>query len=158
MTAIMTLLNSCGPSAIAWGVIAIIVFAVESETRMRAASHVLEEVLELIPSATDSNASPAVILILATLWIVAASSHVAPCPIFRSTVAVPCMAVANWSPQTTATFFRSSREAITTNLSRSTAGASTQPYFRANFILSDNPYRSEASEAFSCEWRGVSHA
>lgn len=82
---LISILNkSRGPYAVARGIIAIIVYALDAVIFRRAISHVRIKISERLPPGTNLDAASAIPVIHFIRWFIASPMHVAPCSVLRA--------------------------------------------------------------------------
>lgn len=86
ISTVSALFLRCGPAAIGWFVIAVVVFAIDRMLRARPASHVGQKRLETIaPLLANGNSPGAVVRVFHIVAVVAAGFHAPPRPVLRAT-------------------------------------------------------------------------
>lgn len=141
-------------------VIAVIVDAVYPMLRGGFKAHISKKVFKLRPAFATTNPSPAIVLELAMLGIVAPLAHSIPAPIFRSLFALSVMAVLSSQLQglsgaTTATGGTAATQFMLRHDGLIAAIAGTVPSNTAMFTyVLGTRYDDQTTEPLSCEITG----
>ncbi len=90
---ISALLFTCSPSAVFWGIMAIVVDSLNGHIWARLGSHIQNEIMEIGPAFAYPDSPAAIIFIMLTIPILAAVFHLAPGFIFGTWAAMLGMAV-----------------------------------------------------------------
>lgn len=83
------LFSTCSPSTVARFVVSIVINSIKGMNFGWAQSHIGQEVIELVPSFTDSDSSCAITVKHWLACIAASTIHIKPCPIFWRATCAP---------------------------------------------------------------------
>lgn len=89
------LLLRCGPAAVAWFVVAVVIDAVERVGRRRTQPHVGDKFRESVPTFANRDSAPSIDGIVSDLRVHAPAAHVLPRPILRRSFASMTLLLAN---------------------------------------------------------------
>lgn len=81
-SSIFVLLRHCGPAAISWLVITIIIYSIKEEFWTWPSPHIFQKVSKVQPSLANPNATPSPMLVFRVIRISASLNHARPCVIF----------------------------------------------------------------------------
>lgn len=79
-SSVVHLVSGCSPSAIVFGIVAIVIYSVNA-VFMWTPSHIFEEVFKFRPSFTVTNAAPSIVWPLGPIFVVTSSLHSRPYPV-----------------------------------------------------------------------------
>jgi hypothetical protein len=83
---IVVLFKPCGPTAIVWFIVSIVVDAIKCISTRGTRTHVCEEQNEILPSFAYRNSPRAVVFEAFIVWVATATQHASPDVIFRQTM------------------------------------------------------------------------